>query len=234
MLQLENVSIGYKQNLVIRGLSYTFESAKIYAIVGKSGSGKSTLLKAIAAILPYSGDIRLNGEMINRSRHRLALVPQNNSLVRWKTVGYNIAFPTKNRGVFNERAMADICTELGISHLLAQYPNHISGGEVQRAALARAFLSQPDLLLLDEPFSALDTITRSEVHAVFRKTYERHKITTILITHDMEEALYLADTILPFQSGSIAESRENPFGGQSRDGLGQNYVALKKELVQAI
>lgn len=210
MLRLDNLSVAYGSKKIIDGLSYHFTEEAVYAIVGKSGSGKSTLLKAVASILPYEGQVLWNGEPLTPKTHRIALAPQTNGLIPWKTVAENISLPSMLRGVWEEKTMAELCGELGISHLLGDYPRHISGGECQRAAMARAFLIKPHVLLLDEAFGALDAITREEVHRVFLDAFRRHSVTTLMVTHDIAEALVLAHYLLIFRQGRIVETLELP------------------------
>ncbi|MEE0777226.1 MAG: ATP-binding cassette domain-containing protein, partial [Bacillota bacterium] len=203
-------SVSYGKQNIIEALSFGFAEKAVNAVVGKSGSGKSTLIKAVASILPHGGQVLWNDAPLDPQEHRVALVPQSNGLIPWKTVGENIALPFKLRGKFDPKAMEDLCEELGIGSLLNQYPRHISGGQCQRAAMARAFLTNPHVLLLDEAFGALDAITRDEAHRVFLDTFRRHPITTVMVTHDIREALTLGRYLLIFRDGAIAEVLENP------------------------
>ncbi len=210
MLHLDNLSVSYGAKNIISGLSYDFNEEAVYAVVGKSGSGKSTLMKAVASIVPHQGRVLWNGELLTPKTHRIALVPQTNGLIPWKTVAENIALPSMLRGEWDENAMAELCAELGINHLFKEYPHHISGGERQRVAMARAFLINPHVLLLDEAFGALDAITREEGHRVFLRAFRRHPVTTLMVTHDIAEALTLARYLLIFREGRIVETMKNP------------------------
>ncbi len=234
MLTLENLSISYGEKKVIENLNMEFENERIYAIIGKSGSGKSTLLKAISAVHPFEGHILINGSPLNVRKHRVALVPQKNSLVKWQTIRKNITLPLTLRHLYEQERFDTLCREVGIEGILDAYPNHISGGEQQRAAICRAFLFQPDILLLDEAFSALDAITKDDVHQAFLNTISRHKVTTILITHDMDEALLLAEEIYILKDGQCQKPIKNPLFGLAREGNEALYREMRQEMRAAI
>lgn len=234
ILKLSRVSVQYKNKIALNSINAEFPAPGICAIVGKSGSGKTTLAKAIAGILPYEGEITLNGEKPDPRRHRIALVPQNLGLIPWKTVAENIALPLKLRQVYNEADLQAITQELGIGHLLKAWPNHLSGGEQQRVAMARAFLAQPHILLLDEAFSALDAITKDEAHQTFLRACGKRRVTTLIITHDVAEALTLAPTIVVLKAGNIAQTLDNPFWGQAREADFPAYLALERRIKEAL
>jgi len=214
MLELQNITAGYKKTAVLNNLNTTCAKNKVYALIGKSGCGKTTLFKAICGFIPHEGQIFLNGAPLDIKKQRIALLPQKNSLVKWQTLRQNIMLPLKLRGAFAPSLFNSITRELGITKLLDKYPNHVSGGERQRAAVARAFLACPDLLLLDEPFSALDINTKEDVHKLFLKVLQNRRVTTLLITHDIAEALYLAEKILVLKDGGITACVDNPLFGQ--------------------
>ena len=234
MLTLENLTISYGEKRVIEHLDMELENQRIYAIIGKSGSGKSTLLKAISAVHPYEGRILLNDHPLNVREHKVALVPQKNSLIKWKTIRKNITLPLTLRNLYEAERFDDLCREVGIEEILDAYPNHISGGEQQRAAICRAFLFQPDVLLLDEAFSALDAITKDDVHQAFLKTIGRHKVTTLLITHDMDEALLLAEQIFILKDGRCGKPLNNPLFGLPREENETLYREMRREMRTAI
>ena len=227
MLLLENVGVAYGKKEVLSGIDLTFAGEKTHAVIGRSGVGKSTLLHAIAGIKSFTGSITLDGELLNRSRHRIALVPQKDSLIPWKTVRQNICLPALSRGG-SDTTLTDklikLAGELGISALLEKYTNHLSGGEQQRVAIARALLFEPDLLLLDEAFSALDAITKSEVQLIFFAAVSKRKINTILVTHDISEALYLAEEIYVMKNGGCTKSiGQNVLFGREKEIFPMEY-----------
>ena len=234
MLQLEDVGAAYGKRAVLCGINLEFAREKTYAIIGKSGVGKSTLLHVIAGIKPFSGRITLDGEILDRRRHRIALVPQKNSLIPWKTVRQNIYLPASMHADPDRTLMSKLVTlteELGISALLEKYTNHLSGGEQQRVAIARALLFSPDLLLLDEAFSALDAITKSEVQHVFFAAINKRKVNTILVTHDIDEALYLAEELYVMKNGNCTKAvGENALFGREREAFPMEYIEMARSL----
>ncbi|MDO4542286.1 MAG: ABC transporter ATP-binding protein [Bacillota bacterium] len=234
MLKLDKVSVNYENKAAIKNLSLELQGDRVYALVGKSGSGKTTLAKAVAGILPYGGAITLNGEKLDAQKHRIALVPQNHGLIPWKTVAENIALPLKERKVYDAAAFKTVAEELGISHLLKAWPNHISGGEQQRVAMARGFLARPHVLILDEAFSALDAITKEEAHNTFLKVFDRHRVTTLLITHDVEEAIALGHTLVVLGDGEITKVFANPCRGMDRDEDYSAFLALRRRIKEAL
>ena len=244
MLIIKNVSISYKTKKrlipVIHNLSLQIPTGEIVVILGSSGCGKSTLLNALAGtILPESGSIEYKKnnvkQTLNAKIHKMGIIPQNCGLLPWKTVGENCLLLLKIRKeeITEEvkKAIKKIYEALDISELLDKYPKQLSGGQVQRAALARAFILKPDLLLMDEPFSALDEITRDEARELFLKIWKQNKPTTILVTHSIQEALYLGNTILVMGThlGDIKYEMINPyFGKLYPDSL--EYLATKQML----
>ena len=202
MLSLENIRISYKKKKeivsIIENLSLSINEGEALVILGPSGCGKSTLVNALAGTIPIEcGEIDFikdqRKQPLNPKTHKIGIIPQNYGLLPWKTVRENSILPLKIRHEpITDRQkldMKEIYESLNITHLLDQYPNALSGGQVQRAAIARAFILKPDLLLMDEPFSALDAITREEARELFLTIWKQNRPTTILVTHSIEEAL---------------------------------------------
>lgn len=186
------------------------------AIIGPSGCGKSTLLRILAGIaFNYDGEVSFAGAPVDTKRHTIGFIPQNYGLLPWKTVRENVRLSWRVKHP-NEPVPPDekqMLLRLGISaELLSRFPHEISGGQQQRASLARAFLLRPDILLMDEPFSALDAITREEMQEVFLELWRAQGVTTVLVTHYVEEALYLGQTIVVLSSapGHICAVMDNP------------------------
>lgn len=234
ILKLDKVSVNYLNKKALEDITVEFRDQKIYALVGKSGSGKTTLAKAVAGILPYEGEITLNGIRPDKKKHRIALVPQNHGLIPWKTVADNITLPLKLRGIYDKEALMSVAEELGITELLSAWPNHISGGEQQRAAMARAFLAKPHVLILDEAFSALDAITKEDAHKTFLKVYTKHKVTTLLITHDVEEALTLSQTVVVLKEGRLKEIFDNPLWAKDKEENISEFLQLQHRIKEAL
>ncbi len=244
MLIINNLSIHYKTRHtdypVIEQLSFKLEKGEALAVLGPSGCGKSTLIHALSGSLPIEGGtlefVTGSGRSPLRPKlHRIGLIPQNYGLLPWKTVQENCLLPSRLRREYREETYFErfrqICESLNISSLLEKYPRQLSGGQLQRAAIARAFLLQPDLLLMDEPFSALDEITREEARALFLSLWKQQRPTTLLVTHSIEEALYLGTELLVMapQGGSIQYRTRNPYFGElfSRT---EDYFSMKQLL----
>lgn len=175
----------------------------IYTVIGPSGSGKSTLMRAIAGLLPdYQGEISFNGQTVHRRETLIGLVPQNYGLLPWKTVQANIGMAMKITGPAGQTKPEQALQiqhwldSMGISDLAGRYPLSLSGGQQQRVAIARAFAILPTILLLDEPFSALDAITREALQQIFLDNWLAHPATTLFVTHDVEEAILLGQKII--------------------------------------
>jgi len=242
-LCIRDLSAGYGQtdpsSEALHHVSLTVSQGTVCAVLGPSGCGKSTLIKAIAGLLqPSGGSVAMGGERIDPHRVTIGFMPQNYGLLPWRTALENVLLGPRIRkqDVSAAKARAgELFTQLGIAGLEDRFPKEISGGQQQRVALARAFLLAPDLLLMDEPFSALDAITREEMQDVFLTLWHEAQTTTLLVTHYVEEALYLGRTIVLMRAGgTIAETIDNPLFG--REGLRDDpdYFALARELREKI
>ncbi len=183
---------GYEEK-VLQDFSMDIQKGNVISLLGKSGCGKSTLLKIIAGVhTDYEGQIK------NKSFTRIMLMPQKNSLLPWKTVLQNVMLlkKIKEKKVCKESALK-LLEELELDNsLVKKYPSKLSGGQYQRVALASVLFYEPDLLLLDEPFSALDVSTKESIYSLFKKLQEERNITTLLVTHNPEEAKLLSDVII--------------------------------------
>ncbi|TNY36547.1 ABC transporter ATP-binding protein [Thermomonospora catenispora] len=180
---------------VLDGLDLEIGAGEFVALLGRSGSGKSTLLRALAGLEPISGgELEVPGTV--------AVAFQEPRLVPWKRVGANVTLGLDVPDP--EAAAAAALEEVGLLGHRDAWPLTLSGGEAQRVSLARALVRRPSLLLLDEPFSALDALTRINVHRLVLDLWERHRPGVLLVTHDVDEALLLADRVLVLESGRIA------------------------------
>ncbi|MDP9524864.1 ABC transporter ATP-binding protein [Pseudomonas protegens] len=181
---------------VLDGLDLDIAPGEFVALLGRSGSGKTTLLRALAGLEPIDeGRLQVPAAM--------AAVFQEPRLMPWKCVWRNVALGVRGAGV-RERAEAAL-GEVGLAHRLGAWPGTLSGGEAQRVALARALVREPQLLLLDEPFAALDALTRIRMHQLIIRLWRAHTPAVLLVTHDVDEALLLADRVLVLANGQIAE-----------------------------
>jgi nitrate/nitrite transport system ATP-binding protein len=214
LLKLENVSKGYgsgdDRTEVLSGIDLEIEEGEFVAIVGFSGSGKTTLISAIAGLTrPDSGRILLKGEEITAPGPDRGLVFQSYSLMPWLTVRGNIAlavdsvFRKEGRAARSDRTQRYI-DMVGLSHAAERRPAELSGGMRQRVAVARALAMSPEILLLDEPLSALDALTRAKLQDEIERIWSQDKRTVVLITNDVDEAILLADRIIPLTPGPQA------------------------------
>ncbi|MGK6324135.1 ABC transporter ATP-binding protein [Sphingomonas sp. DT-51] len=180
---------------MLNGIDLDIAPGEFVALLGRSGSGKSTLLRALAEIdheAEGSGEIRLP--------ERLSVIFQDARLLPWTRVLENVLL-----GVSGQRARAgEVLAEVGLAGRERAWPHELSGGEQQRVALARALVRQPELLLADEPFGALDALTRVQMHALLRRLVDAHRPAVLLVTHDIDEAILLADRIVLLDQGRLA------------------------------
>ncbi|MEK4286899.1 ABC transporter ATP-binding protein [Paenibacillus sp. FSL R5-0876] len=207
-LAIKDLKVEYKSGQLALGqVDLSLPEHGIYTIIGPSGSGKSTLLRAIAGLLPsYQGQILFNEKSVHEKETLIGLVPQNYGLLPWKTVHDNIQIAMKITHTASsskqerETQIKQWLSSMGISDLAERYPLSLSGGQQQRVAIARAFAILPTILLLDEPFSALDAITRETLQVLFLENWLANPTTTLFVTHDVEEAILLGQKIIVMPS----------------------------------
>lgn len=211
-ISLNNVSKRFGQQTVVNDLSLEIENGELFVLLGSSGSGKSTLLRMIAGLTPFDkGSISLNGRNVTNlptQQRGVGFVFQNYSLFRHMTVAQNIAFGLEIRKIPRQQRAArvqELLDLIGLSDYGSRMPAQLSGGQQQRVALARALAPQPEVLLLDEPFGALDVKIRSQLRQNLREIQKRLGITAILVTHDQDEAFELADRIGIIEQGKLLE-----------------------------
>jgi len=215
-LGLKNVAVKRADKVIIDNINIDFHDKQIYTIIGKSGTGKSTLLNIIAGLRTFSGKITLDNEEYFPKNQAIALVPQNFGLLPWQTAWDAVENALKiSKGKLtteDKQKIEQLFEELDLSAVKNQYPNRLSGGQQQRVSLARAFSLDAKFLLMDEPFSALDAITREKIQELFLKIWKERKRTTLFITHDIEEAILLGDKIVIMEGkpGRVKEIIDNP------------------------
>lgn len=241
MLEINDLCVSYNSNRrIVKALgpiSMEIEAGEIYAVIGPSGCGKSTLLHALSGLIPaLNKEILLNNQPLNPKQHNIGFIPQNFGLLPWKTVekNYLLSLKIKAKSIddnVNER-IEHILNKLNISHLKDRYPNELSGGQKQRVAIARAFIMNPDLLLMDEPFSALDALTREEAQELFISLWNQYKITTLFVTHSIEEAIYMGKNIVIMSNcpGTIVEIINNPLFNTENLRQSEEYLKLSSYL----
>lgn len=213
---LKNINKYYQNYQALDNLSLSIKQGELTALIGPSGSGKTTLLRIIAGLeMPSSGEVIVNNKnILNQSikARKIGFVFQNYALFNHLTVRNNIAFglkilPNKTRpskDIINHK-VNDLLMMMHLNELSNRYPNQLSGGQKQRVALARALAIEPNILLLDEPFSALDAKVRKELRSWLRRLHNEMNITTIIVTHDQEEAMEVADKIIIMNKGIIEQ-----------------------------
>lgn len=199
-LVLRSVGRRFADLDVLRDLNLTLLGGEAVAVIGRSGCGKSTLLRLLANLdSPSEGSIELGGRPLAASDQRIRLMFQDARLLPWKTVLGNVLLGGHE---FNQARYA--LDEVDLWDKARQWPATLSGGQRQRVSLARALAHQPDLLLLDEPFSALDALTRMSMHVLIERLWREHGFTLVMVTHDVSEAVTLADRVILLEDGGVA------------------------------
>lgn len=215
LVDLKNVSFDYDGHKVLQQINLNLRKGSAYCLIGKSGTGKSTLLNLIAGFIkPLSGSIGIQGEPLKGTRKETAVMFQELALFPWQTVYQTAAMPLKLLGIKDRKEIdsriIEVLTELGLEDLKNKYPHQLSGGERQRAALARGLAGNPDLILMDEPTSSLDSVTRESIQDLIRRQQQKAGATLLFVTHDIEEALVLGEKILILKGDKSLSEMDNP------------------------
>jgi NitT/TauT family transport system ATP-binding protein len=197
--------------IALKNLNFEVNDGEFVSVVGQSGCGKSTLLKVLAGLLPYtSGSVILNGHPLRGPTPETAVVFQSPVLLPWRTVMENVLLPIEFRKLamasYRDRA-AELLNMVGLGDFSQRYPFELSGGMQQRAAIVRALVQDPRLLLMDEPFGALDAMTREQMNLELLRIWSQSRKTIIFITHSIAEAIFLSDRVIAMTSrpGTIAD-----------------------------
>lgn len=220
-VEVSHVHRRFGDRVVLDDLSLTIGESEFVVLLGPSGCGKSTLLRLLGGLdRPDGGTVRVPKER--------AIVFQNDRLLPWQRVLRNVAIGLYEDGA-DERALAAL-DEVGLKDHARAWPKTLSGGEAQRVSLARALVTEPDLVLLDEPFAALDAITRLRMHDLVRELRRKHNAAMLLVTHDVDEAIALADRILVMSDGRIGSTYDVRLDQDQRD-LGAAREDLRAALL---
>ncbi|MGM9487580.1 ATP-binding cassette domain-containing protein [Ideonella sp. YS5] len=202
-VSVSRLSKRYGERQVLRDVDLTIAPGEFVAIVGRSGCGKSTLLRQLAGLESADGgDLMLDGRPVEKARGELRIMYQDARLLPWKRVLENVALGLTGH---NARALAhEALAQVGLVERGFDWPSVLSGGQRQRVALARALVHRPRLLLLDEPLGALDALTRIEMQQLIERLWQRHRFTALLVTHDVSEAVALADRVVLIEEQRVA------------------------------
>jgi sulfonate transport system ATP-binding protein len=218
---LRAVSRDFGTHRVLDNMDLDIAAGEFVALIGRSGSGKSTLLRALAGLDPdVTGEVIVNGQV--------AIAFQEPRLLPWKPVADNVSLGL--HGSDDAEVARNALAEVGLAARADAWPLTLSGGEAQRVSLARALVRSPGLLLLDEPFSALDALTRITIHRLVLDLWQRHRPAVLLVTHDVDEALELADRVLVLADGRIAHEVRIA-ADRPRDRTDQSLTTLRDRLL---
>jgi sulfonate transport system ATP-binding protein len=222
-IQLSGVSKSFDNRAVLHDLDLEIPAGQFVSLIGPSGAGKSTLLRLIAGLDQPSAGRIVSNSVDSR------IMFQEDRLLPWRTVLRNVLLGLRGR----EAHARDMLAAVGLAGRAAEWPVHLSGGQRQRVALARALVHEPDLLLLDEPFGALDAITRASMQLLLEALLSKRPRTVVLVTHDVEEALLLSDRVLLLKDGGIAQdiAITDP---RPRHRGAANLAALKEQLLDGL
>jgi ABC-type nitrate/sulfonate/bicarbonate transport system ATPase subunit len=211
MLEVKNLYVSYGERDILKNISFSLSKGETISIIGPSGCGKSTLLLSIANLKENT-----SGNISNKFKDT-NLILQSNGLFPWKTIKENIQLGLIIKGISKDKikkSTEKIALNLNIEHILDKYPSEVSGGEKQRTALARALVLDSDLLLMDEPSSALDSINKENFQNILCRIQKEYNMSYIIVTHNIEEAVILGKRIAIMIDGEIKKIIENPYYGQ--------------------
>ena len=228
-IKLINVSKVYtvekEQMKVLDGINLDIHDNKITVILGRSGCGKTTLLRVVAGLEKLD-----QGEIKESDVKKKAYVFQEDRLMPWLNVKKNITFGIKDK-IIDENKINEIIETVGLEKFNSAYPNQLSGGMKQRVSIARAFACDPDFIMMDEPFSALDYFTREQMQKELLKIHNKRNCPILFVTHSIDEALTLGDKIVVLEKGKIKSQYEIDEKNKVRDLLSDKYLNLKKQIM---
>ena len=239
VLEVKGVSKSFDGEEIIRDISLELKEGEIVSLLGVSGGGKTTLFNIIAGLsTPDAGNIYLEGQEITGKPGNISYMLQKDLLLPYRTLVDNVALPLTIRGMKKSEARekaAGYFEEFGLEGAQKKYPAEISGGMKQRAALLRTYLFSEKVALLDEPFSALDMLTKASVHEWYLDVMEKIKLSTLFITHDIDEAILLSDRIylLTGKPGAITKEIviKEPKPRKKDFNLSENFLQYKREII---
>ena len=210
---------------VLDGVDLNIPEDKITVILGRSGCGKTTLLRLVSGLEEFD-----KGEILGASSKRKAYVFQEDRLMSWLNVKKNITFGLHDKSIDHSK-VHEIIETVGLKKFCSAYPSQLSGGMKQRVSIARAFAYEPDFIMMDEPFSALDFFTREQMQKELIKIHEKLKCSILFVTHSIDEALILGDKIVILEKGIVKSQYEIQEKSGTRDLLDDQFVKLKKKII---
>ena len=225
MLELRDTMLQYEKpdggvQMVLDHINLKIEQGERWAVIGPSGCGKSSMLHLLAGLQkPVSGDVLYQNQSLQKPHGEISVILQEYGLFPWKTVEQNVALPLvlqKKSKVEIKQRTAELLKQLQLEEHAKKFPAQLSGGQRQRVAIARALIAQPKVLLMDEPFSALDALTRETMQNIVLELCEQQNLTLVMVTHNIEEAIFLGQKIAVFSdnSGKLRRVVENAHSGQ--------------------
>ena len=238
-LETQNITMKFGDETIIRDISIAVDQGELVSLLGVSGSGKTTLFNCISGIYqPTEGRVLLDGADITGTTGHISYMLQKDLLLPYKTIEDNVGLPLVIRGMSKEEARrqaSEHFEEFGLEGTQKKYPKQLSGGMRQRAALLRTYLFSDNVALLDEPFSALDTITKGKIHRWYLDVMEKINLTTVFITHDINEAILLSDRIY-IMTGKPGEIRyeiriETPRSQRQGYDLTDEFMQYKRQIM---
>ncbi len=242
VLEVKNVTFSYDGvNKILNDVDLRLNDGELVCLLGVSGGGKTTLFNIIAGLLePQQGQVLLNGEDITGQSGKVSYMLQKDMLLPYRTVEDNVALPLIIKGMKKKEAREKVggyFEEFGIEGTQKRYPVELSGGMKQRAALLRTYLFSAQVALLDEPFSALDTLTKSEMHRWYLDVMDRIKLSTLFITHDVDEAILLSDRIYLLDGmGGLTDEIviKEPKPRRKEFVLSEEFLQYKRDIIARI
>lgn len=241
-LEIDNLTMKFGEQTILQDVSLAVDQGELVSLLGVSGSGKTTLFNCISGILqPTAGRVLLDGEDVTGTTGHFSYMLQKDLLLPYKTIEDNVALPLVIRGVPKKEAREEASKhfgEFGLEGTQKKYPKQLSGGMRQRAALLRTWLFSDNVALLDEPFSALDTITKGKIHHWYLDVMEKIRLTTVFITHDINEAILLSDRIL-ILAGRPGQIREEfrirtPRAQRQDYDLTDEFMEYKRQIIKLL
>ncbi len=236
MLSVKDITVQFDQQSVLQQISLELNPGHSLVLLGPSGCGKTTLLNVISGMLrSQAGSVTLDQQSISKPTSNIAFILQTYGLLPWKTNLENVALGLKIKGVSKNKRRGiakKLLNDLGLIDREADYPDMLSGGEKQRVAIARAYAMEPKLMLMDEPFSALDAITREKLQDTLLETWKKARVPYLLVTHSVEEAVFLGQeiVIMAGKPAKFVARFENPGFCQSEHRHSDQYYEMIKKI----